>query len=166
MEDPMVKLGSLIFLFVAGCAHESGTRSTSAKIDDGFSSAYESVASGARTTAKGGGYLIEKAGNATVRVLREIPVGGVGRDVSDGWISAKVNTRLKMDKDVNGGRIDVETDAGMVTLRGTVESKYEAMKAIRDTLDIDGVTAVNSQLQWPDEQRAKIYQGSDLPTTF
>src|SRR6266851_5063739 len=109
MEEGMrVMLGAL--LLVAGCAHQPGATAT---VGGGLDKAYETVASGASQAAHGGGYLVEKAGDRSVRVLRESPAGGLGRDVSDAWITAKVKGRLGLDPDTKARHIKVETDAGL-----------------------------------------------------
>jgi osmotically-inducible protein OsmY len=148
----MLKTSALLLL-VAGCAHQAGT---TASTEDELGRAYESVVSGAKDTARAGGYLIEKAGDSGVRVVREAPIGGLARDVTDTWITAKVKGKLATDKDVKSSKMHVHTDAGLVTLEGTVESRGEALKAVRDALETDGVTAVNSELEFPTQMRAKI----------
>src|SRR5207302_10806424 len=123
---------------------------TVANAEDALGRAYESVASGSQDSARGGGYLIEKAGDNGVRVVREAPIGGLGRDVTDAWITTKVKTKLATDKDVKSRGVHVDTDAGLVTLRGNIDSRAQAMKAVRDALETDGVTAVSSELQYPE----------------
>jgi len=150
----MLKLAMLLAL-AAGCAHQETTTSGGiAGADDQFGRAYETVASGSKQSAHGGGYLIERAGDNTVRVVREAPAGGLGRDVSDAWITAKIKGKLAADGDVKSREVHVHTDAGMVTLEGNVPSREQALKALRDTLNTDGVTAVDSQLQFPEQLRA------------
>ncbi len=68
----MLKAGSVLLLLMAGCAHEqAATGATTANVQDEFTRAYEAVASGAKRTARGGGYLVERAGDTGgVRVVR------------------------------------------------------------------------------------------------
>src|SRR5438067_13485677 len=92
----MRKIGCLLALLVGGCAHEG----TTATPDESLAQAYDAVASGAKAEARAAGYLIERAGDKGVRVVREAPIGGLGRDVTDAWITTKVKTKLATDKDV------------------------------------------------------------------
>ena len=136
-----------------GCAHSNmdeehgGMRST---IAANFESAYDSVKSGAKSTARFGGYVIDSAGQGMVRVYREARngVAGEGSSVSDAYITAKIKSKLATDGDVKSGDVKVDTDAGVVTLRGEVRTEHEAAKAIQDALDTGGVFAVNSELTW------------------
>lgn len=66
--------------------------------------------------------------------------------LSDPGITAAVKTRLLADPDVAGLKIDVDTQNGVVTLSGRVETaaaKAEAMSIARDTT---GVKSVNDKL--------------------
>ncbi|HEX4511444.1 MAG TPA: BON domain-containing protein [Burkholderiaceae bacterium] len=127
---------SVVLLLLIGCAHSSPVRTSA------FDRAYAQVASGARTSAHSDGYLIEKSGGEVVHVAREAPAGGLQRDVSDAWITAEVSGRL------GTGDIHVATDAGVVTLRGKLASRDQAMQAIRAALELSGVAGVNSALRF------------------
>lgn len=71
----------------------------------------------------------------------------VGETVSDAWITTKVKSDLLATKDVAGTSIDVDTQAGVVTLSGTVKSQAEADKAVSVAKGITGVSKVTSKLK-------------------
>jgi osmotically-inducible protein OsmY len=66
---------------------------------------------------------------------------------ADAWITAKVQAKYFLDTDVKGRDIDVETQDGVVTLRGDVESEGERRQAIAIARNTDGVRTVTDQLQ-------------------
>lgn len=70
-----------------------------------------------------------------------------GEQLDDAAITAQVKTKLAADPEVNPFNIDVDTDAGVVTLRGTVEdpeAKTEAAKLARGT---SGVRSVRNEIR-------------------
>lgn len=67
--------------------------------------------------------------------------------MGDAWITTKVKADLMVTEGVAGTAIDVDTENGVVTLNGTVESKAEADKAVEIAKGIRGVTDVKSQLK-------------------
>jgi hyperosmotically inducible protein len=142
MKISSVMLGALLAF---GC---SSTRQAARETGDTLASAYHRVASGASETARSGAYMLSRAGDQTVRVIQEAQ-RETANAVSDGWITTKVKTKLGSERGVKAGDINVDTEAGVVTLRGGVKSEDEAMRAIESALDTDGVVAVDSQLQWP-----------------
>jgi osmotically-inducible protein OsmY len=70
--------------------------------------------------------------------------GGV---VSDAMITTKVKAELAKDKAVSATKINVDTDKGVVTLRGTAKSKAEAEKAVTLAKGIDGVASVKNDIK-------------------
>ncbi len=142
-------------LTLAGCAHQPAGPSQGGIIggtEDTFEAAYDSVKSGAKATARAGGLVIDKVGDGTIRVMREAGLNKTANAVSDEWIRGKLKERYAMDPDVKAPEIKVDSDAGVVTLRGQVASQQQAMKAIQDALDVNGVLAVNSELEYPASQ--------------
>ncbi|MEO6873456.1 MAG: BON domain-containing protein [Opitutaceae bacterium] len=57
-----------------------------------------------------------------------------------------INAKLVGDSDLSAMKIDVDADAGMVTLKGTASSEMAIGKAIALALNTDGVTKVTSML--------------------
>jgi hyperosmotically inducible protein len=84
---------------------------------------------------------VSKEGEATSEGARPL-----GVKVDDGWITAKVKTMLFFSKSAAGSNIQVETDRGVVTLKGTVESKAQENAVKSEVGDMVGVKNVRSQL--------------------
>jgi osmotically-inducible protein OsmY len=68
-------------------------------------------------------------------------------DPPDPWITAKVQAKYFMDTDVKGRSINVDTQEGVVTLRGEVENDGERRQAVAIARNTDGVRSVIDQLQ-------------------
>ena len=66
----------------------------------------------------------------------------VGKEISDTWITTKVQAMFFLDKDVKGTQIDVTTKGSIVTLAGTVPTEATRQKAVADARSIEGVTQV------------------------
>jgi hyperosmotically inducible protein len=65
---------------------------------------------------------------------------------TDPGITAAVKTKLLADPAVSGLKIDVDTNAGVVTLSGRVTSNTEKATAIRIARETDGVKSVTDML--------------------
>lgn len=70
----------------------------------------------------------------------------VGKEVSDTWITTKVQAMYFLDRDVKGMNIDVTTKGGIVTLTGTVATEATRQKAVADARSIEGVGQVIDRL--------------------
>lgn len=70
----------------------------------------------------------------------------VGKEISDTWITTKVQAIYFLDKDVKGMQIDVTTKGGVVTLTGAVPSEATRQKAVADARSIEGVSQVVDKL--------------------
>lgn len=68
----------------------------------------------------------------------------VGDAISDGWITTRVKSTLLFSSNVSGRDIDVDTENGVVTLKGQVASGAEKDLAVKLTEDIRGVTEVDA----------------------
>jgi len=77
-------------------------------------------------------------------------------DVSDTWITSKTKIALFADDRVKGRQISVETDKGLVSLRGKVDSAEAKAAAESIAQGIDGVKSVRNDLQVvaPADQKA------------
>jgi osmotically-inducible protein OsmY len=144
-----------VLFAVAGCSHTSTVKeqasSTWSQAKGGFASAYDSVKAGTQRAASSGKYAMQGIGQGAVRVTettKETAKQG-GKAVSDGWITSKIKSKYAWDKDVKMTRISVDTDRGVVRLTGNVENEQAAQRAIDLALDTKGVSAVDSQLQFP-----------------
>lgn len=67
------------------------------------------------------------------------------QDISDSWITAKVKSTLMYSSNVNGSDIDASTSAGVVTLKGKVDSGAERALAIELADNVRGVKSVQAQ---------------------
>lgn len=70
----------------------------------------------------------------------------VGKEISDTWLTTKVQAIYFLDKDVKGMEIDVTTKGGVVTLTGTVPTEATRQKAVADARSIEGVSQVVDKL--------------------
>lgn len=72
---------------------------------------------------------------------------GTDLNMSDPWLTAKIQSKYFLDTDVKGRDIDVTAQNGVVTLRGTVESERERRQAVALATNTDGVLQVQDELQ-------------------
>jgi hyperosmotically inducible periplasmic protein len=70
-----------------------------------------------------------------------------GRNVDDAAITASVKSTLVANKAVNLTRIDVDTNNGVVSLNGVVDSAQQKDRAEQLTRRVDGVRGINNNLQ-------------------
>ncbi|TJY61013.1 BON domain-containing protein [Sinimarinibacterium sp. CAU 1509] len=68
-----------------------------------------------------------------------------GNDIADGWISTKVKSMLLYSSNVEGSDITVDTQNGVVTLSGKVDSGAERALAIELASNVRGVKSVQSK---------------------
>jgi hyperosmotically inducible periplasmic protein len=68
-----------------------------------------------------------------------------GQEIADSWITAKVKSTLLYSSNVSGANIGVSTDAGVVSLTGTLSSGAEQALAIELADNVRGVKSVNAQ---------------------
>lgn len=66
--------------------------------------------------------------------------------LNDGAVTAKIKSKMALDDTVKALSIDVDTDNGVVTLSGTVNSPTERAKAVELARDTAGVTSVVDRL--------------------
>jgi osmotically-inducible protein OsmY len=69
-----------------------------------------------------------------------------GLEEPDAWITAKIQAQYFLDAEVKGRDIDVDTNNGVVTLRGTVDNDAERRQAVMMARNTEGVRDVNDQL--------------------
>lgn len=65
----------------------------------------------------------------------------------DTWLTAKVQAKFFMDREVKGRNIDVDTQDGVVTLTGEVETPAQRRQAVALANNTEGVRSVNDQLR-------------------
>lgn len=69
-----------------------------------------------------------------------------GEVIDDAVITSTIKTELLADSDVGGLDIDVDTNKGVVTLSGTVDSRMESQKAEEIAKRANGVVSVKNNL--------------------
>jgi hyperosmotically inducible protein len=67
--------------------------------------------------------------------------------MSDSSITASVQAKLTADKVSNFPRIDVDTERGIVSLNGIVETAQQRERAERLAREVGGVKGLNNNLQ-------------------
>ena len=70
----------------------------------------------------------------------------VGKEISDTWITTQVQAIYFLDREVKGMQINVTTNAGVVTLAGSVDNEAVRQKALADAKSIEGVKQVVDKL--------------------
>jgi hyperosmotically inducible periplasmic protein len=91
------------------------------------------------------GESMENAASSTGDAIKDTYHGTVTA-VTDTKITAKVKHALHEAELTEGGDIDVDTVAGVVTLHGTARSAKVAAKATRVARTVEGVKAVKNDL--------------------
>jgi hyperosmotically inducible periplasmic protein len=89
---------------------------------------------------------VEKAEEAAHEKNEKIEDAKDSNALKDAKITTEVKLKLAEDPDVSALKIDVDTNAGIVTLRGTVKSRAAAAKAVHLAESVDGVKSVKSVL--------------------
>jgi hypothetical protein len=69
------------------------------------------------------------------------------RALANGQITAKIKSKMALDDGIRARTIDVDTEDGVVTLTGTVESEAERARAVRLAEETDGVRSVVDRLR-------------------
>ena len=85
--------------------------------------------------AAAGGYYLGKDDRSADQIAR------------DGTITARVKSRLIGDKYVDAFDINVDTHAGVVTLKGDVNNNIAREQAQKLAAGVDGVTSVDNQIK-------------------
>ena len=87
-------------------------------------------------------------------------VDKVGDAASDSRITMTVQSKYFASDEVKGHEIDVDTDHGVVTLKGKVQSENARQQAVQIARGVDGVARVEDQLTIiPDGERAAVRTG-------
>jgi hyperosmotically inducible protein len=148
-------VGGLGVISLGACGHgrtSQAARETREETSESLASAYDAVRSGGETVKRAGGYVVDRTEQGGVRFYRQTKksLGKAGDELSDAYITGKVKAKLAADPGVDAGAINVDTDGGIVTLRGEVPDRQAALRAVEDTLDTEGVNEVHSMLDWPE----------------
>jgi osmotically-inducible protein OsmY len=89
-----------------------------------------------------------KAREAGAAVGEKVATGAneAQRAVSSAALTGKIKAKMALDDTVKAAAIDVETDGGVVTLKGTIRSEAERTRAVQLARETDGVTSVTDRL--------------------
>jgi hyperosmotically inducible protein len=85
---------------------------------------------------------MERAGDTAKDMANDAKTG-----VSDSWLTAKAKIALFADDRVKGRQVNVETNGGVVTLRGKVDTADAKAAAESIAKGVDGVRSVKNELQ-------------------
>jgi hyperosmotically inducible protein len=85
----------------------------------------------------------------------------VKTNVSDSWITAKTKIALMADSRVSGSSVNVETQKGMVYLRGKVDNDGAKSAAEEVARGVEGVQAVRNELQVVPASTKKAVEAKD-----
>jgi osmotically-inducible protein OsmY len=88
-----------------------------------------------------------KQETAEARAGVESAADKLGDKVEDATITASVNAELAKDPSLSALRIDVDTMAGRVMLKGTAPDATARDRATQLAMNVKGVVAVDNQLQ-------------------
>jgi osmotically-inducible protein OsmY len=108
--------------------------------------------------------VVSAAQSATTPATTPAPAaepqgGGIG--VKDSWVTSKTKMKLVADKRTKARQIKVETQSGVVTLRGKVASAEERAAAEEITKGVDGVTSVRNTLEIVPDMKRKAADTKD-----
>jgi len=108
--------------------------------------------------------VVSAAQSATTPATTPAPAAdsqGGGMGVKDSWITSKTKMKLVADKRTKARQIKVETQSGVVTLRGKVASPEERVAAEEITKGVDGVKSVRNTLEIVPEMKRKAADAKD-----
>lgn len=133
-------------------AKQAQGKKDAGKVELAFDRAWESVALGAKKTAKAGDWLIERTEEGAVVAYRGAEKGAkaAAQQADDAAILAAIKARLVADPATSALKVSVDVEKGEVTLQGDVRSAEEAKAAVRLAHQTSGVKRVVSHLRWPD----------------
>ena len=98
----------------------------------------ETVRDGVRSAAR------ETSAEVKERAKEQVQTAKVS--MTSAALTSKIKAKMALDDGVTAGDINVDTEDGVVTLTGDVESKDEQRRAVRIATDTAGVTRVVNRL--------------------
>lgn len=81
-----------------------------------------------------------------------------GRMMDDATITSRINAEMVKDSLVKARQIDVDTNAGRVTLTGVVETPKESQRAVEIAKSVAGVKSVKNYLQIGEKSFGEIFK--------
>lgn len=103
--------------------------------------ALASACTTAKNAGTGAGHMVKSGAEATADAVKEAP-----GNTSDAAISTAVKGKLADDESVSASNIDVDTDNGVVYLKGKQDSQAAAQRAEQIARQTDGVRAVVNEI--------------------
>ncbi|MCL4812441.1 MAG: BON domain-containing protein [Vicinamibacteraceae bacterium] len=76
----------------------------------------------------------------------ENAIAETAETITDGWITTKIKTQFVGEDPLEGSDIEVDTEDGVVTLKGTVPTEAGRARAVAIAKDTDGVKSVVDRL--------------------
>jgi hyperosmotically inducible periplasmic protein len=141
MFGTLVRLVVVLIVLAAGVAFFMGYRIA----DHGVTSPPSD-----RTVGTAGSRPVDtsKAREAGAAVGEKVAIGAneAQRAVGNAALTGKIKAKMALDDTVKAAAIDVETNGGVVTLKGTVRSEAERTRAVQLARETDGVTSVRDRL--------------------
>jgi hyperosmotically inducible protein len=116
-----------------------------ARNTEGVQNVIDNITVAGGSAAMPGEYNTSPTGQTAERVARE-GAGEIGETASDAALTASVKSKLLADDTVDGLKIDVDSENGVVTLTGTVTSTREKTEAVRIARATEGVKTVQDKL--------------------
>lgn len=132
----LLKLALVVLILAAGAAFFLGYRLSNNGIETPVSA----------TTAPAGS--VEKARETGARIGETVASGAAQAQhaLTEGSLTAKIKAKMALDDTVKALSIDVDTNGGVVTLSGSVNSEAERAKALQLARETAGVTSVVDRL--------------------
>lgn len=122
---------------LSACDRDPGDRTAGERLDGAVASA-ERRADEARSDIR--------RESAEARNDISTAANQAGDKMKDASITTKVNAELAQDKDLSALKIDVDTSAGKVVLKGTAPTPEARDRATMIAQRVDGVLSVDNQL--------------------
>jgi len=124
---------------------EKTSEGTAAKAEDKTEAAAKKTG---HATKKGAEKSVDAVKGTSGEVAKDTKsvASKTGRVLSDAEITSAVKTKFMADKTVSAMAINVDTDHGVVTLKGDVKSDAEKQQALKIARDTKGVRSVVDQL--------------------
>jgi hyperosmotically inducible protein len=135
----------LAMLALAGCSKRDDMQTARTNDDT-------AVVQGQPTAGESASKAVQDAKDATKKAAADIKDASKNaadqatNKVSDALITTAVNAELAKDPKLSALRINVDTDAGRVALRGTAPDEASKERATQLASSVKGVVAVDNQL--------------------
>ncbi|WP_254789551.1 BON domain-containing protein [Variovorax sp. OV329] len=137
-------------LTLAGC-DRNDNRTTGEKVDAAIAKTERAADQAAAKTEQMAKDAREKMNSSDAGARVSEAAKDAGRAISnaadDASITAAVNAGLAKDPDLSAVKIDVDTSAGKVTLRGPAPTPMAKERAEQIAKDVKGVSSVDNQLE-------------------